>query len=765
MKTTKKIILFLLFLCLILVPPAYSHNRSARQIVYIENGKIKLGFDKNTGALLVFRDLVDSCEFLDTNITHGYSLWEVDFRRASKIETIDMTTSSGFHFSKPDPSTLVLTWDNFSGIENKDFQITATIMLDKNKPLSSWKVSLEGTEGLKISRVVFPKISGIKNLGDEYLAVPSWMGQLIKDPRFWLSRIRSKEKKFEWAYPGPLSLQLLALYNPDKCGLYLSSNDTLAYRKSFSFTLDTLNNLIYQVNNFPSFDSTLNFYAPSYEAIIGSFKGDWITAAEQYREWGTKQRWSSQSRFKDGLVPPWLTKTAFWVWNRGKSGNVLVPAIDLKQRLNLPVSVLWHWWHKASYDVGFPEYFPPREGKRSFVKAITSAQDKGIRAIVYMNSYEWGTSTKSWKNENASLYAVRDINGKIMSHVYNIYTGKSLAPMCIATQFWKDKYSSLSDSAVNTYKTNGVYMDQATTSIMCYAKNHGHSIGGGNYWVKNFGDLTRQIRSKVSQKNQPALAGEGAGEAWLPFLDAFLTLQVSRERYAGVGGGWETIPFFQAVYHQYGITFGNYSSLIIPPYDELWPKEFAPKNPKQLLNKEFNKQFLMEQARSFVWGMQPTIANYQSFLASERKVEIEYIINLAKVRYQGLKYLLYGKFLRSPDMKFPEKELKISKLSIYGGRKGESVTTFQKSFPLIYAGTWKAEDNQVGIALASISDDPFQINFSFNSNKYDLPASGKIYIIDTEGKRLMTTYSDEKIHVNFMLPPRGLCIVEIAPNK
>ncbi len=56
-------------------------------------------------------------------------------------------------------------------------------------------------------------------------------------------------------------------------------------------------------------------------------------------------------------------------------------------------------------------------------------------------------------------------------------------------------------------------------------------------------------------------------------------------------GDAETIPFFQAVYHPYGITFGSYSSLVTPPYDELWPEEFAPEKAGQLLDEKFNKQF------------------------------------------------------------------------------------------------------------------------------------------------------------------------------
>jgi len=762
MKTVKNRILYLLLLCLIVFSLPSCNNGGSGQIVYLKNDRITLGFDRNTGALLGFRDLVNAYEFLDTNIIPG-SLWEVDFIRPAGIESIDVTVPSAFHLSKRGSSTLILTWENFTELENKDFQITATITLDKDKPLAYWKISLEGTEGMKVNRVVFPKIAGIKDFGEEYLAVPAGMGQLLKNPRTLLARSPRREKRIEWTYPG-LSMQVLALYNPEKCGFYASCNDSLAYVKRFSFSLDTLNNLIYQINNYPTLDSTLNVYSPPYDAIIGSFKGDWITAAGQYREWGSKQKWCTESRFKSGSTPAWLEETALWVWNRGKSDNVLVQAADLKQRLDLPVNVFWHWWHGCSYDDGFPDYFPPREGKKSFIKAMSTAQDNGIRAIVYMNHFQWGTQTESWINENASLYTVKDFNGNMMSHVYNIFSGKSLTSMCIATDFWKDKYSSLCDSAVNTYQTNGVYMDQSCISRMCYDTSHSHPIGGGNYWTVNFGKLTDQNRSKMSQENQPILAGEGCGEVWLPYLDLFLTLQVSVERYAGVGP-WETIPFFQAVYHQYGITYGNYSSLIVPPYDELWPKEYAPKNPKQLLDEDYNKQFLMEQARSFVWGMQPTIANYQSFLASERKEEIEYLMNLAKVRYQGLKYLLYGEFLRSPKIEIPEEELKISRLSIYAGKRGESVTTFQKNCPLIYSGTWKADDNQVGIALASISDDPFPVQLSFNCADYNLPPSGEIYIIDTEGKRLLTEYSDEKIQVDFTLQPKSLCIVEITPNK
>lgn len=572
-----KFVYFVIFVAFSLLL-ANAKTNPSKDIVYLENSKIQLGFNKTTGVLLVFKDLEYSYDYIDGRASYGRP-WEIYFQNIQDKKSVKIDHPTSFQFFRPDHDTLVLVWNGFPEATNKEFQVVATISLAKDKALSSWKISLQNTEGQAISKVIFPKVAGLKDMGEEYLAVPIWMGELIDNPREHLSGIKRREKKYEWSYPGIFSMQFLALYNREKYGFYASCNDSLAFGKSFSLTLDSLNNLTYKIVNYPTFDPAMNLYTPPYEAVLGTFKGDWITAAEQYREWGSKQRWSSESRFKNRLSPKWLEKTALWIWNRSKSSNVLLPATDLKERLNLPVNVFWHWWHGCSYDDGFPEYFPPREGKESFMQALSTAQEKGIRAIVYMNVLQWGDATESWKTENASAYTVKDIQGEMRSHVYNKFTGKSLTNMCIATQFWRDKYASLSEKAINTYGINGIYMDQTCLSRMCYDKSHGHPLGGGNYWINNFAKLENQIRLKTSPKNQPVLAGEGCGEVWLPNLDVFLALQVSKERYAGTGGG-EPIPFFQAVYHQYAITYGNYSSLLIPPYDELWPKQYAPTNPK-----------------------------------------------------------------------------------------------------------------------------------------------------------------------------------------
>jgi hypothetical protein len=350
------------------------------------------------------------------------------------------------------------------------------------------------------------------------------------------------------------------------------------------------------------------------------------------------------------------------------------------------------------------------------------------------------------------------------THVFNIFTGKALTNMCIATDFWQDKYASLCDSVINTYHINGVYMDQACASRMCFDPDHGHPQGGGKYWSESFTDLTGKIRKKTMAEKQSILTGEGALELRIPDLDAFLTLQVSKERFLGLEG-WEAIPFFQAVYHPYAITYGNYSSLVLPPYDELWPAEYAPEEPLKLLDKGFQKQFMMEQARSFVWGMQPTIANYRGSLVSERERETDFLFKLAKVRYMGLKYLLYGEYMRSPELEIPEEELQISKLSIYKGREEKAVTTSYKQFPTLYSGTWKSADGNMGIAMANISDTSCPVSFELSTINYQLPASGKIYMLGTGDRTQLGTYRDGKILVDFTLDREDLCILEIIPDS
>lgn len=726
----------------------------------LTNSHLRITLDSQSGALVEFADVESGHNFNGA----ATALWEMRVAGATPGETsIAPAQAARVAVTSPSARAISARWSVFPSPMPREFSVTVTLALEPEDHSARWRILAENAGSNQLRQVQFPRLRAITAQPGECLAVPIWMGQLAQDPRSICAGRTTRA--YEWNYPGELSMQCLAFWGA-RAGLYVACDDTQAYLKSFSFGGDPGHALGLHVSHRPEADSPDGErWALPYEVLTGVFHGDWFTAAGRYRSWATNQAWALQSRLESGIVPSWVANTALWVWNRGRSPGVLDPAVEMRKRLGLPVSVFWHWWHGCSYDAGFPEYLPPREGGAQFRKNLASAQDKGVNALVYMNQRLWGMTTASWTNEQASIWAVKSPDGEIRPEVYNTFTRQPCASMCLGTSFWRDKYAGIAQQAISDFGVNGIYMDQACLSMSCHDSRHGHPAGGGTYWVDGFKKLAAGIRLRTGKQGTlPALAGEGCGEPWLPHLDAMLSLQVSRERYAAPDG-WEPIPFFQAVYHPFAVFFGNYSSLTMPPYDELWPAEFAPAEPLRLLDRKFSSQFLLEQARSFVWGQQPTIANFLPSHFQSRDWEIEYLMRLARVRARAAKYLLRGTMLAPPMIEAPSQKIDISRLSIYAGQRG-GLTTFEQTVPLVIGCSWRATDGQVAVALASISGGRERVTLRVPLPSYGLRQPQVLYEI-TESQRRKIARLDisngPDSEVTIELDARHACLLEFAP--
>ncbi len=701
----------------------FALNASA-DVVRLENPMLTLGFDRATGQVVELRDSASNQNF--GSATEAGGLWRLEWSgpparalcpgdaRAFRIERL-----------RGRERGLRLIWSQFGFADASDLRVEVTVRLDRKLALSRWQLAVNGPGEQPIERILFPRVLGLPRLERERLAVPFWAGLLARNPREVFASSSSRGVRREYDYPGHCSMQCLAFYSEAGPGLYLACDDTAGYRKAFAaFSQggaraarqpdggsdagqmpedNGTSDLNLEIAHLPERqDGTALRYALPYSALLGTFRGDWFDAAEIYRAWATNQVWARDSRWKRGAVPSWIAGTGVWVWNRGRSPGVLEPAAALQSELGLPVSVFWHWWHGCAYDTGFPEYLPPREGDAAFAAALERAHQREVRALVYMNQRLWGMTTASWTNESAATYAVKASDGQVRPEVYNMFTKLPCATMCLGTEFWRAKYAGVAAEAFNRLGVDGIYMDQACSSLACFDPQHGHPPGGGTYWMSGFKALAADIRQRCAARGSVALAGEGCAENWLPHLDLMLALDVSRERYAAPDG-WEPIPLFHAVYHGYGIFYGNYSSLTMPPYDDLWPAEFAPQEPLKLLDRRFSRQFYLEQARSFVWGQQPTIANFQPSQLRERPQEVGYVIQLARLRELALEHLRDGTMLPPPRVDAPHAEIPISRLSIYAGQQ-ETLKEYRTTVPLVLASAWRAADGQIAIAVASLAD-------------------------------------------------------------
>jgi hypothetical protein len=728
--------------------------------VLISNAHLGLAFEARNGQWLEFVDLDAKLNFI-TPAQDRPALWQISLSSGGKSnQPLTLARATSCRVNKTGPDSVELVWEKFGLSEAPDLRVVAQARLVEDQAASQWHLAVENLGPCRVGEARFPQLPGLIRQDNERLAVPTWMGQVAIDPRGLLRGNRNQGRQLEFDYPGDTSMQCLAWYQENGPGFYLSCDDTNAFWKSFVFAGTGEGEVDCWPLHLPEGKpAPAPVYKLPYRVVIGTFRGDWFTAAEIYRAWATNQVWVGASRLRRNTVPRWVPSTALWIWNRGRSTNVIQPALVLGKELSLPVSIFWHWWHGCSYDTEFPEYLPPREGADTFTAALAAAQAQGIHALVYMNQRLWCMTTKSWAAEGAEQFAVKGKDGRVHSEVYNTFTKAPCASMCPDTTFWRNKYASLAETALRQLGVDGIYMDQACSSLACFDPAHGHPLGGGTYWMNGFRLLAADIRQRGGGR-AVTLAGEGVGESWLPHLDLMLSLQVSRERYAAPDG-WEPIPFFQAVYHPFAIQFGNYSSLTMPPYDELWPAEFAPWEELQLLERKFSRQFYLEQARAFVWGQQPTLANFRPSHLQDRPEEIAYVLQLARLRHRTKKFLLDGTFLRPPLLHAPEDMLDFSRLSIYAGQGG-GLTNFQKRVPLALAGAWRAADGSLGLALASVANLPQDLDIELPPTLYPRPEPARLWRTDENGRREVGHFQPGDALLSVLLPPRGACVLEIS---
>jgi hypothetical protein len=704
---------------------------------------------------------LESADGQEVAVPTGEPLALFRLERAPGQPAIDATNAARFTWSRIEGVRpgLRLTWEAFPAYPT--LRVRATVHVDTDST-TLWHIALEGIAGIGIERVLYPRLGGIELAEGAELAVPLWMGQRANDPRRMLAGADGKGRRLEWGYPGQLSMQMIAVTRGSSAGFYWASDDSLAYRKSFILSGDQEGAGRAEVAHVLSDPANAARYTPTYGVKLGVVFGTWMNAAERYRAWGERQRWARESRVARGTATKWMRETAVWVWNRGRASQVLDPAITLRKTVGLPVSVFWHWWHAGPYDTSFPDYLPPRDGVAAFTAAVKAAHAADVRAIVYMNQRLWCTNTPSWSREGAERYAVRERDGTVRLETYNVFNPLPCAPMDVSTTFWRDKYAGIADTVVQQYGIDGIYMDQAVLSLVCWSPDHGHPVGGGHYWMDGFRALAADLRRRNGASL--GLAGEGGGESWLPDLDAFLTLQVSEERYADPSSGWGPIPLFQAVYHRHAITYGTYGSLTYPPYDEMWPDSTRPANALTLLDAKYRRQFLMEQARMFVWGMQPTIANLLPEQFTKRAVEIDYLARLARLRHANRAWLQDGAFVIPPASNAPDLSFTGSRISIYAARRG-GATEVPLHAPAVLTGAWRSANGVVAIALASIDDEAHRVTLTLDPVRHGTVRGAVLWRVDANGRKRVGTLAAGARDVSIDVVPLEGVLLEIEPLK
>lgn len=708
---------------------------SPSKAVQIGNDLTRFTLNEENGFRLIGMEHIPSGTKFISGSLEGESVWKVTVRDAAKKKYAILGMSGGSIAKEKNAngSVYILTWKNADIEDDKGvLDVKVTIKVPANSALTYWNISVVNrSKKYALWTVDFPRLPRLGPLGDpqeDAFLAPIGLGILYRNP---YETIASR-----WVHsPGYMQFQMCALYNEKKAGLYYAIEDGNGFYKQLNYAKsdDTTTATATGVAMFQNSDSNLaadatvkaaqekkhievyltNFpegqgvigtnYDMPYDVAIGTFTGDWWTAAKWYRQWAVKQVWCSKGKLVDRKdIPDWYKETAIWEFIGGGDYNGM---LNFRNKIGMNWVNHWNymWKEPGQGDKMSPDLFPPTGGEKVFREQVKRVQEKGVKVIPYFLGGCLDIKSPQYKEWNVEPHVVRYENGD--PYIWHLHDGEWLFPWpCPYTKFWQEKVAEISRKIVDL-GVDGVYYDTISgNGYQCFSSQHGHTVGGGNYWFKGNRELFRRSREEIRKVNpQAIMTSEGASELYLDLLDGNLFYGQIREGY---------VPAFQAIYHDY--TFGYGISLATP---KTAGKDYPLSLPIGLV---------------FIEGDQIGWTAITSvYTKTEHSKDLAFIRKLAHFRVKcAQKFLGLGEMVRPPTFDTP--------LPIVSGDLGLSRGIVEA--PAVLHSAWKAKDGNLGIIFLNISKQPQTVSCQFIAKDYGFKpdVQMKSYVIGLDSSEKST---------------------------
>lgn len=453
------------------------------------------------------------------------------------------------------------------------------------------------------------------------------------------------------------------------------------------------------VHVMPVTDANSRDYALPYGGLIARFDGGWHAAAALYRKWVRTQDWykTGESRFAANKQ---LRDIGLWVWNRGRSEQVVPPVERVAQDTGAPVALDWYWWHENPYGANGPRYWPPREGTGAFVRAVAGLREKGVYVQAYMN----GELRDADDPLNAEIWP-REVayrrSGEPDIYTFNPFLGHRSAWICGEAPAFQDLVADICRRMAGT-GLDGVYIDVVghAANFGCWNPAHGHVRGGGRHFADGYARMLERIRRENPGTD---LSTEEGTEAFFEHFDSLIMPSIDYERMgAGTAPDFEGVPVYEAIYHGAVAMFGSYAVIDhAVPWDEKWPERFRRKDGDDWMER-FPDEFAVDFMRPVVFGVQPCVLNLALRHAEEPRFAADYRLILDTVRFyrSNRDFLLDGEMLDPGRIETETRSVSFLKRSVYS-KQGEFDVFKQPALPAVFHSVWRARDGRVAAVVAN----------------------------------------------------------------
>ena len=287
-----------------------------------------------------------------------------------------------------------------------------------------------------------------------------------------------------------------------------------------------------------------------------------------------------------------------------------------------------------------PEHFPPRDGDEGFAQAVRELAESGVYVQLAFDG-------RGISGESAAALAAKGA-ARGAEGIYFQHLGRELAPQGAET----------------------------AREVLSAARG---ALGESYH-----------------------LATNGPVEAYLEYLDAFLSEHTAAERAEIVGerfgARWSPIPMFTAVYHEYCAQIAAGPTLA------------AARLPETLAGRDFQTQFCLEIARGMIWGRQLALAHFALEQARDERNRRKLAFLAAALRAQtwGVGAVLPGaEFLGLLAVDAPSIEVEL--LVTPRDTQAEPRVVRRRMSPVLGAA-WRVPGGGNALVMANIHDHPVEFS-------------------------------------------------------
>ncbi len=481
-------------------------------------------------------------------------LWELKMRDSSGA----ITTLKPSDF----PTPIVTPIPNADGFNIKWSNpplgnISTTIKLKIIDGTADFQIQVDNNIPTRaLFSVDFPRMT-IKPINDKtknILAMPLFTGTLVNP-------FSSVPANLSLKNPGDFSMQWFSLYNTqDNIQGYIQTTDGQGYLKEYSLqTFATEDKLPFKLTNYPENNILSgNDYNMPYVFQFSIINGNWYDGAKKYRTWALQQPWMSRGKLENSPSVSSVLKNAKLFTLQKPEGVqnydfILDRLLRLKNYFQLgnnELISLWYNWHSNAFDRDLPDQLPPIQG---VVQALANVHAEKIIAIPYINVGLWKIGSPSYNQNNIAQLAWRDAN----NNVGVSFSSALIQPVQDHTEldFYVDTARNIVLSNIlnivrlqnqGTEKFDGIYWDfwSGRTPPLDYANNHGHALGGGNYWTQGKRTMANSVNTNLKQiNNELFFTSENLDENLIDDIEMIYTQSVTI-----FPTGIILLPFWQTVY-------------------------------------------------------------------------------------------------------------------------------------------------------------------------------------------------------------------------